>query len=128
VFFNTFWPFALCAEIYLLPLKDEKNDIPSDFKLLSLGQQSSSVMIRSCWPNNNNLRMEVIILTTFRVTVSFPFSFDFFLQLLMFLQFGGFTLVRNSKDLFESFGFKDQPIIIGLIIFQVCYAHISNKC
>uniref|UniRef100_A0A0D3F8W7 CAAX prenyl protease 1 homolog n=1 Tax=Oryza barthii TaxID=65489 RepID=A0A0D3F8W7_9ORYZ len=39
-------------------------------------------------------------------------------QLLMFLQFGGYTLVRNSKDLFESFGFEDQPVIIGLIIFQ----------
>jgi hypothetical protein len=42
------------------------------------------------------------------------------MQLLMFLQFGGYTLVRNSKDLFESFGFEDQPVIIGLIIFQVC--------
>ncbi|CAN6244986.1 unnamed protein product [Urochloa humidicola] len=39
-------------------------------------------------------------------------------QLLMFLQFGGYALVRNSKDLFKSFGFNDQPIIIGLIIFQ----------
>lgn len=48
-----------------------------------------------------------------------------FVQLLMFLQFGGYTLVRNSKDLFESFGFEDQPVIIGLIIFQVCYAHVS---
>jgi hypothetical protein len=58
----------------------------------------------------------------------FFISLLLFVQLLMFLQFGGFALVRNSKDLFESFGFKDQPIIIGLIIFQVCYAHISNKC
>uniref|UniRef100_A0A7C8YH37 CAAX prenyl protease n=1 Tax=Opuntia streptacantha TaxID=393608 RepID=A0A7C8YH37_OPUST len=41
------------------------------------------------------------------------------LQILTFLQFGGYTLVRNSKDLFESFGFHDtQPVLIGLIIFQ----------
>ncbi|CAL9044647.1 unnamed protein product [Musa banksii] len=39
-------------------------------------------------------------------------------QILTFLQFGGYTLVRNSKDLFESFGFDTQPILIGLIIFQ----------
>ncbi|KAJ3680309.1 hypothetical protein LUZ60_016587 [Juncus effusus] len=40
------------------------------------------------------------------------------LQMLTFLQFGGYALVRNSKDLFESFGFDTQPVIIGLIIFQ----------
>jgi hypothetical protein len=34
--------------------------------------------------------------------------------------------VRNSKDLFESFGFEDQPIIIGLIIFQVCFSIVLN--
>ncbi|XP_010261328.1 PREDICTED: CAAX prenyl protease 1 homolog [Nelumbo nucifera] len=39
-------------------------------------------------------------------------------QVLTFLQFGGYTLVRNSKDLFESFGFDTQPVLIGLIIFQ----------
>ncbi|XP_042388917.1 CAAX prenyl protease 1 homolog [Zingiber officinale] len=39
-------------------------------------------------------------------------------QILTLLQFGGYTLVRNSKDLFESFGFDTQPILIGLIIFQ----------
>lgn len=40
-------------------------------------------------------------------------------QILTFLQFGGYTLVRNSKDLFESFGFHGtQPVLIGLIIFQ----------
>lgn len=40
-------------------------------------------------------------------------------QILTLLQFGGYTLVRNSKDLFESFGFHDtQPVLIGLIIFQ----------
>ncbi|XP_051145143.1 CAAX prenyl protease 1 homolog isoform X1 [Andrographis paniculata] len=39
-------------------------------------------------------------------------------QILTLLQFGGFTLVRNSKDLFESFGFDTQPVLIGLIIFQ----------
>uniref|UniRef100_M8BSN4 CAAX prenyl protease n=1 Tax=Aegilops tauschii TaxID=37682 RepID=M8BSN4_AEGTA len=39
-------------------------------------------------------------------------------QVLTFMQFGGYTLVRNSKDLFESFGFEDQPVIIGLIIFM----------
>jgi len=46
------------------------------------------------------------------------------MQILTFLQFGGYTLVRNSKDLFESFGFHDtQPVLIGLIIFQVCLLH-----
>ncbi|KAG9455291.1 hypothetical protein H6P81_008195 [Aristolochia fimbriata] len=40
------------------------------------------------------------------------------MQILTFLQFGGYTLVRNSKDLFLSFGFDTQPILIGLIIFQ----------
>ncbi|XP_043715120.1 CAAX prenyl protease 1 homolog isoform X3 [Telopea speciosissima] len=39
-------------------------------------------------------------------------------QVLTFLQFGGYTLVRNSKDLFQSFGFDTQPVLIGLIIFQ----------
>ncbi|XP_073101503.1 CAAX prenyl protease 1 homolog isoform X2 [Elaeis guineensis] len=44
-------------------------------------------------------------------------------QILTLLQFGGYTLVRNSKDLFQSFGFDTQPVLIGLIIFQVppCY-------
>ncbi|KAL6899521.1 hypothetical protein ACP4OV_006179 [Aristida adscensionis] len=52
-------------------------------------------------------------------------------QLLMFLQFGGYTLVRNSKDLFESFGFEDQPVIIGLIIFQhtiIPLQHLLSFC
>nr|XP_034593860.1 CAAX prenyl protease 1 homolog [Setaria viridis] len=52
-------------------------------------------------------------------------------QLLMFLQFGGYTLVRNSKGLFKSFGFSDQPIIIGLIIFQYAIMplqHLLNFC
>ncbi|XP_057979826.1 CAAX prenyl protease 1 homolog [Malania oleifera] len=40
------------------------------------------------------------------------------MQSVMFLQFGGYTLVRNTKDLFESFGFDTQPVLIGLIIFQ----------
>ncbi|XP_060218554.1 CAAX prenyl protease 1 homolog [Lycium barbarum] len=39
-------------------------------------------------------------------------------QILTFLQFGGYALVRNSKDLFQSFGFDTQPVLIGLIIFQ----------
>ncbi|KAH9609057.1 hypothetical protein KSS87_021817 [Heliosperma pusillum] len=41
------------------------------------------------------------------------------MQILTLLQFGGYTIVRNSKDLFESFGFHDtQSVLIGLIIFQ----------
>ncbi|XP_021887808.1 CAAX prenyl protease 1 homolog [Carica papaya] len=40
------------------------------------------------------------------------------MQILTFLQFGGYTLVRNSSDLFRSFGFDTQPVLIGLIIFQ----------
>lgn len=39
-------------------------------------------------------------------------------QILTLLQFGGYTLVKNSKDLFLSFGFDTQPVLIGLIIFQ----------
>ncbi|XP_074326463.1 CAAX prenyl protease 1 homolog isoform X2 [Apium graveolens] len=39
-------------------------------------------------------------------------------QILSFSQFGGYTLVRNSKDLFQSFGFDTQPVLIGLILFQ----------
>ncbi|XP_020261800.1 CAAX prenyl protease 1 homolog [Asparagus officinalis] len=39
-------------------------------------------------------------------------------QILTLLQFGGYTLVRNSKDLFQSYGFDTQPVLIGLIIFQ----------
>ncbi|XP_042496371.1 CAAX prenyl protease 1 homolog isoform X6 [Macadamia integrifolia] len=39
-------------------------------------------------------------------------------QVLTFLQIGGFTLARNSKDLFRSFGFDTQPVLIGLIIFE----------
>ncbi|WCJ22725.1 hypothetical protein M5689_004799 [Euphorbia peplus] len=39
-------------------------------------------------------------------------------QILTFLQFGGYALVRNSTDLFRSFGFDTQPVLIGLIIFQ----------
>uniref|UniRef100_A0A2N9F587 CAAX prenyl protease n=1 Tax=Fagus sylvatica TaxID=28930 RepID=A0A2N9F587_FAGSY len=39
-------------------------------------------------------------------------------RILTFLQFGGYTLVRNSSDLFRSFGFDTQPVLIGLIIFQ----------
>lgn len=40
------------------------------------------------------------------------------MQILTLLQFGGYTLVRNSKELFESFGFHTQPVLIGLILFQ----------
>jgi STE24 endopeptidase len=40
------------------------------------------------------------------------------MQILTLLQFGGYTLVRNSTDLFRSFGFDTQPVLIGLILFQ----------
>lgn len=40
------------------------------------------------------------------------------MQILTLLQFGGYTAVRNSKNLFESFGFRSQPVLIGLILFQ----------
>ncbi|KAK1412222.1 hypothetical protein QVD17_33289 [Tagetes erecta] len=39
-------------------------------------------------------------------------------QVLTLFQFGGYTLVKNSKDLFMSFGFDTQPVLIGLILFQ----------
>lgn len=50
----------------------------------------------------------------------------YFVQILTFLQFGGYTLVRNSSDLFRSFGFDTQPVLIGLIIFQVSVSEIGN--
>jgi hypothetical protein len=73
---------------------------------------------------------KTVIFLAFSGCYIFSFLFHYlFVQLLMFLQFGGYTLVRNSKDLFESFGFDDQPIIIGLIIFQVFFEHIfCNNC
>ncbi|KAI5404926.1 CAAX prenyl protease 1, partial [Lathyrus oleraceus] len=37
------------------------------------------------------------------------------MQILTLLQFGGYTIVRNSTDLFQSFGFDSQPVLIGLI-------------
>lgn len=40
------------------------------------------------------------------------------MQVLTLSQFGGYTLVRNSKDLFQSFGFETQPVLVGLLIFQ----------
>ncbi|XP_058737395.1 CAAX prenyl protease 1 homolog [Vicia villosa] len=40
------------------------------------------------------------------------------MQILTLLQFGGYTIVRNSTDLFQSFGFDSQPVLIGLILFQ----------
>ncbi|XP_059634249.1 CAAX prenyl protease 1 homolog [Cornus florida] len=39
-------------------------------------------------------------------------------QIVTFFNFGIYTLERNSKDLFQSFGFDTQPVIIGIIIFQ----------
>lgn len=52
--------------------------------------------------------------------VGLLYDFSLLVQILTFLQFGGYTLVRNSSSLFQSFGFDTQPVIIGLIIFQVC--------
>jgi STE24 endopeptidase len=52
-------------------------------------------------------------------------------QILTFLQFGGYALVRNSKDLYQSFGFDTQPVIIGLIIFQhtiIPLQHLVGFC
>ena len=40
------------------------------------------------------------------------------MQALSLLQFGGYTLVRNSRDLFFGFGFTTQLVLIGLILFQ----------
>ncbi|KAH7653430.1 CAAX prenyl protease 1 protein [Dioscorea alata] len=47
-------------------------------------------------------------------------------QILSFLQFGGYTFVRNSKDLFHSFGFDSQPVIVGFIIFQYTVMPIQH--
>ncbi|KAJ4956960.1 hypothetical protein NE237_013743 [Protea cynaroides] len=40
------------------------------------------------------------------------------MQVIAFMQFGGYAFVRNSKELFQSFGFDTQPVLIGLILFQ----------
>ncbi|KAL5712143.1 Ste24 endopeptidase [Ranunculus cassubicifolius] len=39
-------------------------------------------------------------------------------QIITLLQFGGFALVRNSKELFQSFVFDTQPVLIGFVLFQ----------
>ena len=40
--------------------------------------------------------------------------------------------MRNSTDLYRSFGFDTQPVLIGLIIFQVHFKiwsfHLNKKC
>ncbi|XP_047937597.1 CAAX prenyl protease 1 homolog [Salvia hispanica] len=46
------------------------------------------------------------------------YTFFIGVQILTLLQFGGYILVRNSKDLFQSFGFDTQPVLIGFIIFM----------
>ncbi|KAL8554245.1 hypothetical protein ACS0TY_002447 [Phlomoides rotata] len=57
-------------------------------------------------------------------------TYSFFaFQIITLLQFGGYTLIRNSKDLFQSFGFDTQPVLIGLIIFQhtvIPVQHVVN--
>eukprot|EP00246_Nothoceros_aenigmaticus_P009360 TRINITY_DN24819_c0_g1_i1.p1 TRINITY_DN24819_c0_g1~~TRINITY_DN24819_c0_g1_i1.p1 ORF type:complete len:455 (-),score=34.42 TRINITY_DN24819_c0_g1_i1:213-1517(-) len=40
------------------------------------------------------------------------------MQVLTLLQFGGYTLLRNSNNFYHSFGFSSQPVLIGLILFQ----------
>lgn len=62
-----------------------------------------------------------------RVSYLFPQCIPYFfvLQILSFLQFGGYTFVRNSKDLFHSFGFDSQPVIVGFIIFQVTFYFVA---
>ncbi|KAJ0837195.1 putative ste24 endopeptidase [Helianthus annuus] len=39
-------------------------------------------------------------------------------QVLIILLFGGYALVKNSKDLFMSFGFDSQPTLIGLMLYM----------
>ncbi|KAJ0724948.1 putative ste24 endopeptidase [Helianthus annuus] len=40
-------------------------------------------------------------------------------RILILLLFGGYTLVKNSNDLFMSFRFDTQPVLIEFILFQV---------
>ncbi|XP_059634247.1 CAAX prenyl protease 1 homolog [Cornus florida] len=47
-------------------------------------------------------------------------------QVLTFLKLGGYSLVRHSKDLFRSFGFHTQPVLIGLIIFELIVLPLQN--
>ncbi|KEH18809.1 CAAX prenyl protease-like protein [Medicago truncatula] len=47
------------------------------------------------------------------------------MQFVPLLNGGGFTLARNSTDLFQSFGFHSQPVIIGLIIYLLIAAPLN---
>ncbi|KAM0004716.1 putative ste24 endopeptidase [Helianthus debilis subsp. tardiflorus] len=50
--------------------------------------------------------------------VSSHWKLDLMVNILILLLFGGYTLVKNSNDLFMSFGFDTQPVIIEFILFQ----------
>ncbi|KAG5626680.1 hypothetical protein H5410_011898 [Solanum commersonii] len=81
------------------------------------------------WKLNHTMYSFIAVQVGQLIREAHAFSYSYFksvssslgsisLQILTVLQFGGYTLVRNSKDLFQSFGFDTQPVLIGLIIFQ----------
>ncbi|KAK9277624.1 hypothetical protein L1049_007170 [Liquidambar formosana] len=53
------------------------------------------------------------------------------IQVLLFVHFGVFDIVRQSSVLFQNFGFDTQPILIGFFIFQhvvMPIQHIFSFC
>lgn len=47
-------------------------------------------------------------------------------QVLSLLYFGLYAYTRQSKDLFRSFGFSSEPVIIGLLLSQMIAAPIAH--
>ncbi|CAI5496561.1 unnamed protein product [Closterium sp. Naga37s-1] len=41
-----------------------------------------------------------------------------FISALMLIQCSGFIFVRSQPDIFRSFGFKEEPVIIAILLFQ----------
>jgi len=48
------------------------------------------------------------------------------MQLITFLQFGVFTVVRNTPAIYKAFGFVDRPAIISLMLFQQIISPVDH--
>lgn len=47
-------------------------------------------------------------------------------QVVSFVQFGLYTVVRNTDAIFTSFGYSDKPALIGLLLFQFIISPIDH--
>ncbi|CAI7814716.1 unnamed protein product, partial [Closterium sp. NIES-53] len=47
-------------------------------------------------------------------------------QALMLIQCSGFIFVRSQPDIFRSFGFKEEPVIIAILLFQHLSTPVSH--